>query len=323
MAGLSPMVTPDSLPSPVQAYFDEMILSTPVANYPHSACAVMKNLPQNAGPKIRMRRYNPLGSAIVPLGNDGIEPAPVDFTGVDIDAEPQLYGMWLRIHESVTLTNSDPVMNNAAKRLGDALRKTEDELVKKCLLSSATTVFCTNGGNGRFPATELNRIDIDEVTTLLLGNNGMMISEGMPGADMFATSPVRDAYFAFAHTDLCGSRGLGQVEGFLSKNAYPSSKNESKYSEWGAVANARFLVSSVAAKEINGAGVGVDMYTIPFVAQESYASVKLAGYASQFVYRPAHLNGALALFSTLGFKMRHASAILNDQWVALLKCTLA
>jgi N4-gp56 family major capsid protein len=121
MAGLSPMVTPDSLPSPVQAYFDEMILSTPVANYPHSACAVMKNLPQNAGPKIRMRRYNPLGSAIVPLGNDGIEPAPVDFTGVDIDAEPQLYGMWLRIHESVTLTNSDPVMNNAAKRLGDAL----------------------------------------------------------------------------------------------------------------------------------------------------------------------------------------------------------
>jgi N4-gp56 family major capsid protein len=184
-------------------------------------------------------------------------------------------------------------------------------------------VFCTNGGNGRFPATELNRIDIDEVTTLLLGNNGMMISEGMPGSDMFATSPIRDSYFAFGNTDLCGSRGLGQVEGFVSKNAYPSSKNESKYSEWGSVGNARFLVSSVGAKEINGAGVGVDMYTIPFVAQEAYASVKLAGYASQFVYRPAHLNGALALFSTLGFKMRHASAILNDQWVALLKCTLA
>ena len=62
-----PYVSTATLPSAVQFAFDGKILSTPTANYIHSACAVEKILPQNAGPILRMRRYDPLNSAPVPL----------------------------------------------------------------------------------------------------------------------------------------------------------------------------------------------------------------------------------------------------------------
>jgi len=142
-------VTPSSLPSPVQQAFDHKILSTPVANYIHSACAVLKTLPKNAGPILRMRRYDPLAAAPVPLGDTGVTPPAQLLTAVNIDARPQLFGTWIGITESVTLNNSDPVLNSAARRLGDALRKTEDQLVRDCLLSSATTINCTSGVNGK------------------------------------------------------------------------------------------------------------------------------------------------------------------------------
>jgi N4-gp56 family major capsid protein len=315
-------VTPQSLPSPVQQAFDNKILSTPVANYIHSACAVEKILPQNAGPILRMRRYDPLNAAPVPLGDTGVTPPSQMLTAVNIDARPQLYGTWIGITESVTLNNTDPVLNNAARRLGDALRKTEDQLVRDCLLSTATVINCNAGANGQNP-TELTRVDVDEVVKTLMGNNAAMISEGITGSLKFATAPVRDAFIGFAHTDLTGSRGFDQVQGFIHKNNYPSSKNDSKYSEWGSIGNSRYLVSSVGSKIVNGAGVGVDLYNIPIVGQEAYAMVRQDGYTAKFIYLPPQFSGPLALTCTLGWKMRTVSKILNDLWCAVLRCTLA
>lgn len=80
-----------------------------------------KQMPRNGGTTLRMRRYNPLGLAIVPLGNSGAIPAPQQLTAVDIDAKISFYGTYIDINEQVTLTNQDPVLNEAAARLGVSL----------------------------------------------------------------------------------------------------------------------------------------------------------------------------------------------------------
>jgi N4-gp56 family major capsid protein len=317
-----PYVTTATLPSPVQQAFDAKILSTPVANYIHSACAVQKLLPKNAGPILRMRRYDPLAAAVVPLGDTGITPPNQQLTAVNIDARPQLYGTWIGITEAVTLTNADPVLNAAARRLGDSLRKTEDQLVRDMLVATAAIINCVNGVNGNIP-TEMTAFDVSEVVRTLLGNNAIQISDSIEGSLQFGTAPVRQAYIGFAHTDMTGARGLDGVNGFIHKNAYPSSKNESRYSEWGSIGNTRFLVSSVGSKVVNGAGPGIDMYNIPICGQEAYATVKQDGYSAQFIYLPPQFSGPLALTCTLGWKMRTASRILNDLWVVNLRATLA
>lgn len=49
----------------------------------HKIPAMKKQMPRNGGTTLRMRRYNPLGLAIVPLGNSGAIPAPQQLTAVD------------------------------------------------------------------------------------------------------------------------------------------------------------------------------------------------------------------------------------------------
>lgn len=96
-----------------------------------------------------MRRYNPLPTAIVPLGNSGITPPATNLTAVDIDAKISFYGQYIQLNEQVTLQNQDPVLNEAAARLGVSLRQTEDQLTRDMLAGTASFINCTGGVDGR------------------------------------------------------------------------------------------------------------------------------------------------------------------------------
>lgn len=110
-----PITTTTLLPSPVQQSFDYKLLSVPVPNMIHKIPAMMKNMPRNGGNTLRMRRYNPLPTALVPLGNTGVTPPSVPLTAVDIDARIDFYGQYIEINEQVTLQNQDPKMNGVVK----------------------------------------------------------------------------------------------------------------------------------------------------------------------------------------------------------------
>ena len=190
------------------------------------------------------------------------------------------------------------------------------------LIATATQINAVAGVNGDTP-TEITRVDIDEVNKILMGNNAVKITGGIEGTLQFATAPIRQAFIAMAHTDMTGARGLDQIQGFQHVSTYPSSKNESKYSEWGSAAAFRFLVSSVGSKVVGGSGLGNDLYNIPCCGQESYATIHQDQYSAQFIYLPAQYSGPLALVCSLGWKMRTCPKILNDLWLANLRVTLA
>lgn len=65
-------------------------------------------MPRNGGTTLRMRRYNPLATAPVPLGNSGLTPPPQTLTAVNIDAQMDFYGTYILLNEQVTLQNQDP-----------------------------------------------------------------------------------------------------------------------------------------------------------------------------------------------------------------------
>ena len=102
------ITTTSVLPSPVQQSFSYKLLSVPVPNMIHKIPATKKTMPRNGGNTLRMRRYNPLATAMVPLGNTGITPPAQQLTAVDIDAKMQFYGTYLQLNEQVTLQNQDP-----------------------------------------------------------------------------------------------------------------------------------------------------------------------------------------------------------------------
>lgn len=155
-------------------------------------------MPRNGGTTLRMRRYNPLATAPVPLGNSGITPPPQTLTALNIDAVMSFYGTYVLLNEQVTLQAQDPVLNEAAQRLGVSLRQTEDQLMSSMLASTATFINCVSGTNGDVP-TEMSRSDIDVVVRTLRGANAYSFLSGIQGEDRFGTAPVRKVKNKIAH----------------------------------------------------------------------------------------------------------------------------
>ena len=211
------------------------------------------------------------------------------------------------------------VLNECAARLGVSLRQTEDQLTRDMLASTASFINCTGGVNGDNP-TEITRSDVDTVVRALLNNNAYTIMDNIEGEDKFGTAPTRDAYFALCHTDL--TKAMDQVQGFIQKNQYPSPMNALR-SEWGAIGNLRFLVSSIGSTVLNASAKGNTVYNIFCVGMESYACIEQDGYSASFIYRPPIYDGPLALNASVGYKFAEVPRILNDTWLLNLRCTLA
>lgn len=313
-----PITTTTILPSPVQQSFSYKLLSVPVPNMIHKIPAMLKTMPRNGGNTLRMRRYNPLATAMVPLGNTGVTPPSQALTAVDIDARMSFYGSYVQINEQVTLQNNDPVLNECAKRLGVSLRQTEDQLTRDMLASTASFINCTAGVNGDNP-TEITRADIDGIVRTLLNNDAYTIMDNIEGENKFGTAPVRDAYFALCSTQLTGN--LDAVNGFIHKNQYPSPMNALR-SEWGSIGNLRFLVSSIGSVTANASLLAANVYNIFCVGMEAYAAIEQDGYSAQFIYRPPIYDGPLALNCSVGYKFAEAPRITNDLWVLNLRATL-
>ena len=210
-------------------------------------------------------------------------------------------------------------MNEAAQRLGVAMRQTEDELTRNMLASTASFIDCTAGVNGDSP-TEITRPDINKVVRTLLDNNAYTVLDHIEGEDKFGTAPVRDAYFALASTQLTSD--LDNVAGFIQKTQYPAPMNALR-SEWGSAGNLRFLVSSIGSVTPNASVNGANVFNIFCVGMEAYACIEQDQYSASFIYRPPIYDGPLAQNCTVGYKFAEVPRILNDLWVINLRCTLA
>lgn len=312
------ITTSSVLPAPVQQSFSHKLLSVPTPYMIHKIPAMLMEMPRNGGTTLRMRRYNPLNTATVPLGNSGVSPPPQTLTAVNIDAEMSFYGTYIYINEQVTLQNQDPVLNEGSLRLGVSLRQSEDELTRDMLASTASFINGVSGTNGDNP-TNIARADIDDVIRTLMNNNAYTISDGIQGEDRFGTAPVRDSYFALGSTQLVGD--IDSVTGFIAKVQYPN-QDKTLRPEYGSVSNLRFLLSSIGSITESASMNGADIYNIFCVGLEAYACIQQDGYSAQFIYRPPIYDGPLALNCSIGYKFAEVPRITNDAWVINYRVTL-
>jgi len=315
----SNVIGPSMLPAPVQIWFEQTLLSIELPNLIHGIAALRKVMPDKAGRTWRARRYNNLPTATTPLDEDlGVEIPPTPTSKVDVDATLRTYGQYVKITETVTLTNQDPVLNEHVKLLGESMRRTEDELIREMLSATATQINATGGVNGDNP-TNLMYSDIQKVTKTMLGNNAWTIGQKIEAEDKFGTAPQRNSYFAFAHTDL--SSDIEALAKFTHKAEYPDQRNIAN-SEWGQAGNIRFFLSSEGKIVPNSSMNGNDVYEIFIPGMESYAVIEQNNFSQDLIYHPPRYADALEQYCTLAYKMRQAPVILNDAWIVKLRCTI-
>jgi N4-gp56 family major capsid protein len=312
------VTTTSVLPPQVTQSATLKLLSVPTPNFIHKLGAMYGTMPRNGGTTKRYRRYNPLASALVPLGNTGVTPPPVSLTSVDIDAQMSFYGSYIELNEQTVLQNQEDVLNEASIRLGVQLRQTEDELIRNMLASTASSVNCAYGNNGQNP-TNLTFADASAVSSDLLNNNAYTVLRNVPGENRFSTGPVRNSYLALCSTRL--TRSMDAIQEFINVANYPS-QNGILESEYGTMANLRFFVSSIGSVIPASSSTGQDVFNIFCCGIESYAMIEQDGYGMQFIYRPALYTGPLAQNVQVGWKAGQVPRLLNDQWILKLRCTL-
>jgi N4-gp56 family major capsid protein len=313
------ITTTTTLPAQVQQSFDDKLLSIRTPSLIHTLAATPKKLPNKGGRTLRMSRYQRLPTFPVPLGPSGATPPATSVSRVDIDATMSFFGQFIAVNQQVTLQNQDPVLNAFAELLGLSLRMTEDQLTRDMMAATASAYNCTGGNNGDLP-TNMALSDFDEVTSALLSNDAWMIFDQQEGEDKFGTGPVRNAFLGLGHTDL--SKDFNNLPGFLPKWNYPDSRSKTVSSEWGAVNNIRFLLSSVGSVEPLASGLGASVYNIFVQGLESLGIVEQDNYTSRFLFRPAVYSDPLFQNVTLGTVFAQVPRILNDLWLTKVRCTL-
>jgi N4-gp56 family major capsid protein len=122
------------------------------------------------------------------------------------------------------------------------------------------------------------------------------------------------------NTDL--SADLNNVAKFVATSQYPSQMNILN-SEWGAVNNIRFLLSSIGYVAQNASGLGRNVYSLFVTGMESYGIVEQDGYSASFIYLPPQFSGPLAMNASVGYKMAMVPRLLNDLWIINMRCTKA
>ena len=311
------LTTTTLMPSQVEQTYIERMLSTPTPNLIHVLPCDKVMMDANGGNTARFSRYDRPAPALVPLGNTGATPPSTNLNRVDIDVQMQFYGAWYEINEQVVLQNQDRVLTNHSVRAAFQMRETEDALVRDMMAGTAAVIGCTSGGNGDTP-TQVTANDIGIVVQALLANDAKTLAENIEASDQVGTGPIRNAYMALGHVNL--SRDLSVVDDFKHASAYPSQANLLS-SEWGAVQNLRFFLSSVGSITPNASVNGNDIYNIFCLGVEGAMMVEQDRYSTQFIYRPPIYSDPLAQNASIAWKMAFASRITNDEWVLNMRCT--
>jgi N4-gp56 family major capsid protein len=177
------------------------------------------------------------------------------------------------------------VLNSAAARLGQALRETQDALVRDQLESTASVINCVGGLNGDLP-TEMSISDVDDVVTVLQNNSGEYITQMIEGQDRFGTAPIGDSYGCMLTTRMIPV--LNGIKGFTRKFQYPN-VSETLATEWGGVDNVRFFISEQGSISFGASLLGNDIANCFVSAKEAYKVVWQAGGKARFIYLPPGL----------------------------------
>ena len=275
-----------TMPPQIQQRYNAKLLSTPERNLVHMLFATPVELPDNQGFIDRQSRYDRLDLFPVPLDDAQVNPPPQQLNRVDVDCRVRVYATYMVLTRQVTITNEDPILNSAAARLGQALRETQDVLVRDQLESSCSIINSIGGQNGDLP-TEMAISDIDDVVTVLQNNSGEYITKIIGAEDRYGTSPIGDSYGCMLTTRMIPV--LNNVQGMVRKFQYPNI-DKTLSTEWSGVNNVRFFISEQGSVTPNASLLGNDVANCFVSAKEAYKVVWQAGGKARFIYLPPGYN---------------------------------
>jgi len=317
------MTTTSIITPAVNAYFNKLLLVRNKPKLVHGLFADRETLPAGVGKTIVWRRFAQLATATTEV-LEGITPPGKYLSKQDIRATVAQYMDFIHITDVLEFTCENRILNVGVSELNDQMFRTEDELIRNVMVSTASSLTASHGDP---TATLLNETDIDTVANTLQDNDAQPVTPLIKASTGQGTAPVLPSYWAIMNTAL--NKDLKKVPGFMNTAEY-AQQGTVLEAERGCVNEVRFLASSVAHKEGSATeafpATAGSYYYIPVVARHAYGVVSLEKANAKLIIHPRGSAGAADpgdQRQTAAWKFMSVCRILNDNNIIVLKVTKA
>jgi N4-gp56 family major capsid protein len=315
------MTTTSIITPAVEAYFQKLLLVRNKPKLIHALFADHYELPSGVGKTAVWRRYAALPTRTAEV-LEGVTPDVDTLSKQDIRATVAQYGGWTLITDVLEFTCENKILNINVSELNDQMYRTEDELVRNIIVSSASALTASHGE----PAvTNLNADDIEIIANTLQNNDTSPVTPTIAATPKIGTAPIEASYWAMMHTEL--NRDLRRCEGFIKTVEY-AQQTGILPAERGNVQEVRFLASSLAHKQGSATeafpATAGTYYYIPILAKHAYGIVDLKKANANLIIHPKGSGGSsdpLDQRQTAGWKFMNVCRILNDNNIMVLKVT--
>lgn len=315
------MTTTSVITPAVNAYFNKLLLVRNKPKLIHGLFADRETLPGGIGKTIVWRRFAQLATATTEI-LEGVTPPGKRLSKQDIRATVAQYMDFIHITDVMEFTSENKILNVGVSELNDQMFRTEDELIRNVIVSTASSLTATKGPS---TATSLNEGDIDTISNSLQNLDAQPVTPLIRASVGQGTAPVLPSYWALMHTAL--NKDLKTVTGFMNTSEY-GNQGTVLESERGSVNEVRFLASSVAHKEGSASeafpSTAGTYYYIPILARHAYGVVSLEKANAKLIMHPRGSAGSMDPGNqrqTAAWKFMNVCRILNDNNIIVLKVT--
>lgn len=304
------MTTSAGLAPGMQDYYDRKLLETIEPELVHLQFGEERELPENAGTTINIRKPVPVPTKTTPL-NEGNPGDGIMLAETETTMSIEQYGEHALITDKLDMTHLDIKILKRVERFADAGARSIDAVVRD-ELATCTNVLYAGGKTGRSQLTAQDKMTsslILDAVKILKKNNARKINGyyiGIIGPDVW--------------------RELWDDELFTKVAAYQD--KEKVYSgEVGRIGGVR-LVETTEAKIFEGAGSsGTDVASVIILGKDAYEYTSLKGSNPQVIVKPAGSAGTadpLNQISSVGWKMDGFGVkLLQPEYAVRIECGIA
>lgn len=280
-------------------------------------------LPTKSTKTAIFRRYELLPLATTPLV-EGVNPAGRKPVVTDVSVTVEEFGDFIPFTSVIEDTHEDPVLQQNQAVLRQQCVETVETL-RYNTVKAGTNVFYANGSVRTDVNTPLTLALQRQCTMALIAQRGEMINEMSKSSANYETQGIEESFVAICHVHI--SNDIRNMDGYTPVKNYAAGP---KYAgEIGAVEDVRYVRSVLFTPfaDAGGAkgamrsttGTSADVYPVLYFAKNCFGIVPLKGKSAMtlIVHNPGSAGSAdpLNRGGTIGWKLWHASVILNDLWL--------
>ena len=190
--------TGNDLSPEMKTYYEKQLIRLAEPNLVHDQFADLYNIPEHAGKKIEMRKFDSLPKATVPL-TEGVTPSGDKLNVSTVEAELKQYGRYVEQSDMLQMTAIDRTVEVAVELQAAQAGRTSDTVTREVLAGGTNVIFApkVNASTGAKTAVLL-REDLDKTAKLTVD----VVKFAATALKRQNTQPFADGYYAgIVHPD--------------------------------------------------------------------------------------------------------------------------